>query len=571
MLENLHIKNLALVTELDVDFGKGLNTVTGETGAGKSLIIGAVQLLIGGRATPAVIRKGEKSCEVTGVFCMDDGFDSIRQAVSSKLEEAGLPQCEEGRLLIRRVVTESGSRAYVNGSMVTAAFLRELGENIVDLHGPHDNQTLLKPSKQLELLDTFAGLEGDVSSIAAAYAEHAAVVKELERLRAEGLAPEEASLLEYQLKEIDDAALSADEEPELVRKYKLASSAQRLGELAATAQQELCDSEDSIADRVSAQIRSLRELEQLDPKRGGEILASLEAVAENIQDVCGQIADYADGIEMDQENFRELEMRLDLIQKLKRKYGPTLNDVLETAERIRTRLENMRGRAGRLEELAGMEASSMNRLLQLCNGLSAKRKAAAPGLASAIEGKLAVLGFARAAFNISLKPVQAGPTGADEAEFEFSANVGSDLQPLRHVASSGEIARVMLAIKTVLSDADSVPILIFDEIDANVGGRVAVAVAEELRAVGRKHQVFSITHLPQIVAAGNQHYLVAKHVEGDMTTTGMTRIEGKARLGEIVRMLGADSDSEAAIAHARELLGLVKSAQAGNKEKGDKK
>ncbi|MBQ7650161.1 MAG: hypothetical protein IJS15_04335, partial [Victivallales bacterium] len=323
-------------------------------------------------------------------------------------------------------------------------------------------------------------------------------------------------------------------------------------------------------DRIAAQIRSLRELEQLDPKSGGEILASLEAVAESIQDVCGQIADYADGIEMDQENFRELESRLDLIQRLKRKYGPTLNDVLETAERIRTRLENMRGRAGRLQELAEMEGISMNRLVQLCKDLSAKRKAAVPGLASSIEGKLAVLGFARAAFNILLKQTSPGPNGADEVEFEFSANVGSDLQPLRHVASSGEIARVMLAIKTVLSDADSVPILIFDEIDANVGGRVAVAVAEELRAVGCKHQVFSITHLPQIAAAGHQHYLVAKHVDGDMTTTGMTRIEGKARLGEIVRMLGADSGSEAAVAHARELLGLPKTTQAGNKEKGEK-
>ncbi len=569
MLENLHIKNLALVTELDVDFGRGLNTVTGETGAGKSLIIGAVQLLIGGRATPSVIRKGEKSCEVTGVICLDDGFKAIRQSIAEKLAAADIPPCEEDRLLIRRVVTESGSRAYVNGTMVTAAFLKEIGENLVDLHGPHDNQTLLKPSKQLELLDTFAGLDGDLQAVSDAYAAHAAVVKELEHLRAEGLAPEEAGLLEYQLKEIDDAELTADEEPELIRKYKLASSSQRLGELAAAAQQELCDSEDSIADRMATQIRALRELEQLDPKRGGEILANLEAVAESIQDVCGQIADYADGIEMDEEAFHELEVRLDLIQKLKRKYGPTLNDVLATAERIRTRLENMRGRAGRLTELAEAEASTMKRLEQLCDVLSAKRNAAAPGLASAIENKLAVLGFQRAAFHISLKRVQPGQNGADEVEFEFSANVGSDLQPLRHVASSGEIARVMLAIKTVLSDADSVPILIFDEIDANVGGRVAVAVAEELRAVGRKHQVFSITHMPQIAAAGQQHYLVAKHVVGDMTTTGMTRIEDDARQNEIVRMLGADGTSEAAVAHARELLGMESHAKAKGKEKGN--
>ncbi len=251
-----------------------------------------------------------------------------------------------------------------------------------------------------------------------------------------------------------------------------------------------------------------------------------------------------------------MEARLDLLQKLKRKYGPTLADVLETAERIRTHLGNIRGRTGKLDELAQKEAELKQHFEKACGQLSHARRKVAPQLAKAIEEKLHNLGFLRASFAIRVTDTTPGTNGADSVEFDFAANVGEEMQPLRQVASSGEIARVMLAVKTVLSDADSVPILIFDEIDANVGGRVAVTVAQELKAVGQKHQVFSITHLPQIAAAGQQHFLVAKSVADERTTTTMKRLEDEGRLQEIVRMLGADKDSPAALAHAKELLCL---------------
>ena len=556
MLENLHIRNLALVTELDIEFGEGLNTVTGETGAGKSLIIGAVQLLAGGRATPASIRKGAKSCEVAGVIRLGKSFDALLTSIDAALEEAGIAPCEERRLLLRRVVTESGSRAYVNGSMVTAGFLKSLCDNLIDLHGPHDNQTLLLPTRQMSLLDTYAGLQAQVKEVHRLHSELSAVRSEREALKAEGLTPEEADLLEYQLREIDQAEVVPGEEDELFQKYKLASNSRHLIEVASASAQALCDDENSIADQLGQQLRALRELEQLDPAHGAELVSQLEEATETIRELGQQIADYAENLDIDQEELQRMEARLDLLQKLKRKYGPTLPDVLETAERIRTRLANIRGRSGKLDELAQKEAELKQLFEKACGKLSQERRKVAPQLAKAIEEKLHNLGFLRAAFAITVKDATPGPNGADAVEFDFAANVGEEMQPLRQVASSGEIARVMLAVKTVLSDADSVPIMIFDEIDANVGGRVAVTVAQELKAVGQKHQVFSITHMPQIAAAGQQHYLVAKSVADERTTTSMKRLEGESRLQEIVRMLGAEKDSPAALAHAKELLCL---------------
>lgn len=554
MLETLHIKNLALVTELDVEFGAGLNTITGETGAGKSLIIGAVQLLAGGRATPSSIRKGEKSCEVAGVFYFDKVFDGIYNAVSEKLEAAGVSGCEDRRLLVRRVITETGSRAYVNGSLVTAGFLKDVCDELIDLHGPHDNQSLLKNSKQLAMLDVYAGLEGLVGQVREAFEKLAEIRRELQALKADGLSPEEADLLEYQLHEIDDAALDENEEENLLMKYKRASNSRRLIQIASSVQEALSEADDSVAERISEQLRQLRELQQLDPEHGDELASRLEEICETVRDFGSDVGEYAENLDIDQEELARMEERIDLIQKLRRKYGPGIQDVLDTAERIRARLENIRGRSGRLEALAAKEKEAEEFFLKLCRELSAKRRECTDRLAAAIQEKLHVLGFMRASFEIAVKDAAPSASGIDAVEFEFAANVGEDMQPLRAVASSGEIARVMLAVKTVLSDADNVPVLIFDEIDANVGGRVAVAVADELRAVGLRHQVFSITHMPQIAAAGQQHYLVEKRVVGDRTETGMTKIDGEERRDEIVRMLGAEVDSSAAVAHACELL-----------------
>ena len=554
MLESLHIRNLALVTTLDLDFSAGLNVITGETGAGKSLIIGAIQLLAGGRSTPAVIRKGEKSCEAAAVVNLSSAQPTLRAAIDEKLETAGLPPCEEDRLLLRRVITESGSRAYVNATPVTVGLLRDIGVLLIDIHGPHDNQSLLLGSHQLELLDTYAGNQQLLLECRRRHGEVCEARRQLDDLEHEGLNPEEADLLKHQLKEIKEAELQPGEDVELVKKYKLGENSRRLGELTAGSSQALASGDNSILDQLTDIIRALRELESLDPDNGPQFPEQLVSIYDQIQTLAEQLDDYAQELTLDPAEFQELEERLELVQKLKRKYGPSLEDVFSTQERIKERLQKILGRGELTQELRQKLADATAAMADVCRKLSEARAKAAGPLSEAITAKLRHLGFNKAAFQIRLTEAQAGPTGADGCEFMFAPNIGEDLQPLRSTASSGETARVMLAVKTVLSEADAVPILVFDEIDANVGGRVAGTVADELRAVARHHQVFSITHLPQIAAAAENHYLVEKHIENDRTITGMTALDKEARTRELIRMLGADEDSQAAAQHACELL-----------------
>lgn len=554
VLESLHIRNLALVSELDLDFGPGMNAVTGETGAGKSLVIGAIQLLAGGRATPTVIRREEKSCEISAIIHLDQNFQELRQEIDALLEQGGLRPCEEERLLLRRVITETGSRAFVNGSPVTVGFLKELGELLIDIHGPHDNQTLLLPTRQLLLLDTYAGLLPLVNQCRQRHAELLHVRQEQADLKAEGLAPEEVDLLTHQLREIDQAEINPEEENDLIERYNVAANSKRLLEITAACQQGLCENDGAITDQLADFLRQLRELAEVDPRAGTPLLEQLETIITSISELGNDIADYADRLELDEEALQRLEERLDQLQRLKRKYGPTLDDVLAAADRMRQRLAKITGRSDQLQALHEREQQCLKAHNDACAQLNAKRKAAAGPLAKAIARKLQNLGFAKAEFAIQLKPANPGSTGADAVEFAIAPNVGEAMQPLRAIASSGEMARVMLAVKTVLSDADNVPILIFDEIDANVGGRIAVTVAAELAAVSRRHQVFSITHLPQIAAAADQHFLVDKHVANERTTAVMHQLDQEQRRAELVRMLGAELDSKTAAAHADELL-----------------
>ncbi len=554
MLESLFIRNLVLVTELQLDFGEGFLTVTGETGAGKSLILGALKLLAGGRAAASLIRKDATSCEVAGTFLIDKDAPAIQAAVDAKLEEFGLPQRDEGRLLLRRTVTESGSRAFVNGSPVTAAILKEFGDILIDIHGPNESHSLLAPSKQLRLLDLFGGHDKALDEVSTAWKELQSCRKELDELLQEGLNPEEQSLLAHQLKEIDDAALLPDEEEELLARHRLVANAARIQALSGMLSQGISQGENSLVDALVPWIRNAEELAQLDPQKGEEFLQRLDGISNDLNDLGSELEDYAGTLDFDQEALHEMDERIELIQKLKRRYGPTVADVIATGERLRQRLSKAASRVADLEALRGREQTALKGHSAACQKLTALRQKAAETLAPAITEKLKHLGFLKALFEVRVTPATPGATGADAVEFFFAPNQGEDIAPLRLAASSGEVARVMLAIKTVLSEVDDVPVLVFDEIDANIGGRTASAVAEELHAVGNKHQVFSITHLPLIAAAGDQHFLVEKRVEDDRTITEMHPLTGKARVQEIVRMLGADASDATATAHAKELL-----------------
>ena len=554
MLESLHIQNLVLVPELQLEFAAGFNTVTGETGAGKSLIIGALQLLAGGRASPASIRKGARQCEVAGLFRVPEHYPAVREELARRLEEYGLPPCEEGALLLRRVITESGSRAFVNGSSVTAAILKGLGDLLIDIHGPNENHSLLFPARQLKLLDLYGGHRAELQAVAAAWETLAGVRARLQALDSDGLAPEEQALFAHQLKEIDAARLAPDEEEQLLARHRLAANAATLRGTAGLLAQALAQGDDSLVEALAPWIRKAEELEELDPEHAAPFVQRLNALSEELSDLANDLDGYGSRLDIDEEALHDMEERIELIQKLRRRYGPTVEDVLATAERLRERLRRAASRADDLKRLHEEERAALDALAKCCAALTARRQDAAARLAPAIAAKLRRLGFARALFEARLDGAPPGPGGADACEFYFAANPGEEPRPLRQTASSGEIARVMLAIKTVLSEVDDIPILVFDEIDANIGGRTAAAVAAELTAVGQRHQVFSITHLPLIAAAGRQHFLVEKRIDGDRTVTTMAPLSRKQRVAELVRMLGAAPDDQAAIAHAREML-----------------
>ncbi|MBO4619722.1 MAG: DNA repair protein RecN [Victivallales bacterium] len=554
MLESLYIRNLVLVPELHVEFDGGFNTVTGETGAGKSLILGALHLLTGGRATASSIRRGAKSCEVSGVVRLAGNYSALREELARKLEEYGLPPCEEDRLLLRRVITESGSRAFINGSPVTAAILKEFGDHLIDIHGPNDSHSLLLPAKQLRLLDLYGGLQTQVAKVAEGWAHLTETHRKLQELLSEGLAPEELALLAHQLKEIDQAHLTADEEETLLERHRLAANSARRCELAGQLAQGLSQSDQSMVEALVPWIRAAEELAELDPQNTSGFLNRLNLLSEECSSLASELEDYASRVELDEEALHEMDERIELIQKLKRRYGPTLQNVLETAERLRSRLQRASTRTAELARLREEESAAQKTYQVAAKTLSEARRKAADRLAPAIVEKLHKLGFLKAAFEVRLEAAKPGSTGSDACEFFFAPNQGESISALRHAASSGEVARVMLAIKTVLSEVDDLPILVFDEIDANIGGRTAGAVATELHAVGAHHQVFSITHLPLIAAAGNAQYLVEKHTEDDRTITTMHRIDDADRTAEIVRMLGSTMDDATAVAHATEML-----------------
>lgn len=554
MLESLHIRNLALVVELDIEFGPGLNAVTGETGAGKSLILGAVQLLVGGRANPGLIRTGESQCEIAAVVYLGDEFASQRAALADLLEANGLAPCEENRLLLRRIVTATGSRVFVNGSPTTVTCLRDVGTLLLDIHGPHEHQSLLRTQCQLELLDAFAGLGEDVAACEAAYRAWQQAVADLAAERAQGIDPDQVQFLRQQLREIDQASLTVDEEQELIERHRVVSHARRLIEITEQCRSGLTECEGCLADQFSPFVRLLNEMESLDSERGAPLAAQLTTITESLQELSVDLADYGDSLDLDPEQLQILEERLNLIQKLKRRHGGSVEAVLAAADELREQLDAFDSRAERLAERERAVQDTARAHQARCAALAKARRAASSGLGEAIRDKLHRLGFLQSRFAVEVEEGEPGPTGSDRVEFGFAPNPGEAMQPLRRIASSGEMARVMLAVKTVLSAADHIPILIFDEVDANIGGRVAVTVAEELAAIGQRHQVLSITHLPQIAAAGHQHFQVAKRVDGERTITTMLPLVGEEREREIMRMLGAEADSATARNHARELL-----------------
>lgn len=550
MLTTLRIKNLALVSDLTLELQPGCNVITGETGAGKSIIIGALNLVLGERADRTLIRSGEESCSVEAVF----DVKKLRAPLKNFLGENGLEPCEENQLVLKRNFSASGTnRQFVNGSATTLATLATIGEWLVDMHGPHDHQSLLHAGKQLLILDAFGGLEKSREEFSELIRRRAVLENEKSALIVdEKTYAQQLDLLRFQVQEISAARLQPDEEKSVEAEFIRSSNAAKLLQLSQAAIDALSENESSLITQSGVIGRVLAELQRVDA--GAENLVALHAQAgETLRELQTELSRYANKVDVDPARLAEVEERLNLIHSLKRKYGATLAEVIAFGDEAKTKLQSLESRDAELARLNAALQKLDSEIASAGKKISAARKKVIPQLAKAVSKQLEDLGFKQSKFDVAISAAaQPSTSGQDEIEFQFAPNPGEPAKPLRAIASSGEMARVMLALKTVLAAEDEIPVLVFDEVDANVGGETANVVGEKMRQIASKRQVFCITHLPQVASAADAHYVVTKLVKNGRTISEITLLDKKSRVTELARMLGGQT--EAARKHAEALL-----------------
>lgn len=548
-LASLRIRNLALVEDITWEPSTGFIALTGETGAGKSVIIGALTLLLGERGDKGLIRTGAESCTVEAVFenAEEDRFSTL-------LDEYGAEPCEEGRLIIKRTLpVEGAGKQFVNGSPCTLALLRAFGEFLIDLHGPHDHQSLFSREQQTRLLDSFAGTGELRQSFTEARRKLIRLREERDSIVAnEQALARELDLLTHQVNEIESANLVAGEEDTLIARQRTAANSQRIGELCVQLADGVSEGDDSLISRLGDLSRQAKELLRLDPS-SESIAQACEGIFAAADELSRSVTHYSASLDLEGGQLSDIESRLDALQALKRKYGHTIEEVIAFGETSFQRLAELQGRSERRDTLEADIAAAEKAMLQTGGKLSTKRKTSSDKLAEKVRAGLKDLGFAKAEFSVALEKVaEPAPHGLETAEFLFAPNPGEPPRPLRAIASSGEISRVMLALKGALADEDDVPVLVFDEIDANVGGEIAAKVGYKMRELSKHRQVLCITHLPQVAASAHEQFIVTKEVKGGRTRTLLTQTSGTDREQEIARMLGGQSDS--ARAHAKALL-----------------
>jgi DNA repair protein RecN (Recombination protein N) len=539
VLTLLRIKNLALVEELEWQMGPGFIAVTGETGAGKSIIIGALQLLLGERADKSFIRTGADLCTVEAVFSGND-----LQKLNPQLVEAGIEPCENELILKRSLSSTGTNRQFINSSPTTLSALKNLGDELVDLHGPHDHQSLLSPETQLILLDSFARAEERLAEYRNHYRQLQMLLAEHSALNtAETAREQEIDLLRHQINEIKSANLAADEEEEIEKRYKLTSNSKRLIDLASATANKLSEADDSVLSQLAETQRLLRELEKIDNSIAQFSAAHAASVIE-LSEIARALSAYTEKLDLDPEQLAALEQRVSLFETLKRKYGGSIAEVIAFGERAAQRMQKIEGRDAELERLVKEIENVRSQMNRAGEALHKLRTQAAPKLSENIRRNLRDLGFRQSEFEAKLSDLdEPRASGFDALELLFSPNPGEPLKPLRAIASSGEISRLMLAIKSALAAHDAIPLLVFDEIDTNVGGEIAHAVGAKMLTLGHDHQLICITHLPQVAAIASSHFVVTKDVSHGRTFSNLREVTGKMRQEEIARMLGGKSES----------------------------
>jgi DNA repair protein RecN (Recombination protein N) len=549
MLSFIKIRNLALVEDVTWELGRGLVGVTGETGAGKSIIVGALKLILGERADRSLIRTGQEQCSVEASFQLTDAAP-----IAPILEDAGVEPCEDGTLLVKRVVSSSGTnKQFINGSATTTQVLKAVGEFLVDLHGPHDHQSLHSQERQLEMLDKYAGCDTALNGYRAAWRQWRAAVTELEDLvTSERASQQQIDMLKFQIKEISAARLKPAEDVQLESRHSLVANSARLSELCSEIVERLGEGKGSILSELREVARMVHELERIDPE-SSKLFEDFEGAVIVLREMESSVRDYAGDLELDPKEFAALEQRMAVIQQLRRKYAPTVDGMLAHLTECEAKLAKMEGRADEIVRLEDAVLKQRAEAEKLAKALSKKRAEGAPKLAKEVAKHLADLGFKQSVFEVQLLPLnEPQREGMEAVDFLFAPNPGEPLKPLRLTASSGEMSRVLLAVKSALAKQDSVDLLVFDEIDANVGGNIAEAVGRKMAAIGHARQVIAITHFPQVASLAASHFVVTKEVEANRTKSSIRQIEAEERIDELARMLGGKRES--AREHARSLL-----------------
>jgi DNA repair protein RecN (Recombination protein N) len=552
MLQSLRIRNLALLEEVALDFEPGFTAVTGETGAGKSILLGALSLLAGERADKTLIRQGAPATDVeAGLYFADAA------RINAVLEELELPTCEEGLMILKRSLPrEKAPKITVNGSLATLAALQRLGEHWIDFHGPSEPRRLLKEGCQLELLDLFGQCEDELADYKACYrawrelaAEHARIATETK------LAPDQINFLKNQLAKLDALDLTEDAVEALERDFQRMSRAQELIELSSRLASGLTG-EDGVQGRISELLREARNLESIDAA-SKPLAERLSSAAVELNELGAEFSALSQQLQFDPEQADELAAKMNTWLEVKRKHGGDVSAVVNAREEMRRRLELQGDLEGTLLRLEKQIVDAARKAKKAAQTLRIIRERSAKELAKIAAKSIAQLGFKKADFQVRVVPVaDLGPMGDCSVQFLFSPNVGEAPLPLSRIASSGELARVMLALKTVLADLDEVPLLVFDEVDANVGGEIGRVVGEKMAGIARNHQVLCVTHLPQVAAQATCHLVVTKDQSKDRAVVAIEPIQTsrKDRVSELARMLG-DRNAKSALAHAEELLG----------------
>ncbi|TGD18793.1 DNA repair protein RecN [Levilactobacillus suantsaiihabitans] len=559
MLQELSIKNFAIIDQLDVAFKNGMTVLTGETGAGKSIIIDAVGLLAGGRGSASFVRTGTDKAIIQGIFVFPEGGTTYRV-----LDDLGIDH-DDGSVILQREIHQNGrNTCRVNGMLVNTSTLKRIGETAVDIHGQNEHQELMQPEKHLGMLDEFAG-----ATVAKLRQRYQAVYEQYTQLRAtlenkranEKEWAQHLDMLKFQVNEIESAQLEPGEEDSLVAERDRLDNFQKINDALQLVQVTLTgeDTAPGATDQISGAMQAMQGIADFDPAFK-QIASSLETAYYALSDAVGDVSSQLDLLEWDEGRLDEIERRLEVINQLKRKYGDSEAQVLKYFDKIAAELKQMQATDETADDLESQVATQRTTLLKLGEQLSKARQQAAEKLEAAIHGELADLYMDKTVFAVHFTRSKSQPilsTGLDHVEFYLRTNPGEAMRPLAKIASGGELSRIMLALKTIFSESQGITSIIFDEVDTGVSGRVAQAIAEKISGIARASQVLCITHLPQVAAMADHHYFIAKEIVGERTETKLTRLTEKDRISEIARMSAGTQVTKLALEHANELLGLA--------------